>query len=461
MSSPCGGGQLMRMAACDRALVNLTWAEPRPEEMDQIRQVIANGPDWAAFWATVQLNDVAPLVYRNLRRFGLLEQVPAEWRTRFMARAEEIRGKNLGRREVAGRLFQRCREVGVQVIVLKGMLFAETIYGDPGYKKMNDLDILVRFADLTKLRAVYRELDLVPLALLEGGHEEPEEHKNYHLPAFISRDLRFVVGTHWALCSPKSGYRLDHAGIWERAKPARVADQDVLGLSPEDGLHHLCTHFHYYKNGLKELGDFANLLRSTPDFDWGRFAKLVQEAGTATPTFRALRLVEAVYGCGIPVEAMTSFREKAERFTVRDTLRLANRADLLVRSRSTWSSEIEKSYLAFSFESAFSRKWPWFLMFWRRLLLPPREILDRTNGTRPGEEWLFWLLTMNVYRTAREVGKQFGLLIFVLLMGKMTWELVSSIVAGATGGGTDKMAELRRELGQDEARIRSLLESME
>jgi hypothetical protein len=344
----------------------------------------------------------------------------------------------------------------VRAIVLKGGRFAESVYGDVGYKKMNDLDLLVRFSDLSAIRQAYREQGLVPLALLEGD-DDPSEVKGYHLPAHVSRDLTFVLGTHWALCSPKRGYRFDSARLWERAVAFAFGGRELWSLSPADVLHHLIVHFHYYKTGLKELADFANWLGANPGFNWGLFADEVDVARTWTPAFRTLTLVETLYGCSIPRPFLEACRVRCDPFVASDTVRLASRPDLLLTSRSVHGSEIEKAYLAFTYERSFARKWPWYLAFWNRLLFPPYDVLCRTNACAPGEANRLWLLGMNLARTSREVAKGYGMALFALLMVQSTVQLLGSLVAR----GTDKMAGLRQELGVDDRKIWQLLDSME
>ena len=63
------------------------------------------------------------------------------------------------RLDAARILFEKFAEKNIPVVILKGILFAETIYENPYYKKMNDVDILIRREDLEKVYDVYEELD--------------------------------------------------------------------------------------------------------------------------------------------------------------------------------------------------------------------------------------------------------------------------------------------------------------
>jgi|GEM_PF-977464 len=444
----------------DRLLILLTLAAPRPAEIDEAASLAASFPNWKRIQKRIEHNDIAPLIWSNLHRFGLWEKVPASLQASIAERRSVIERQNGLRLRRATELFRHFQKAGVQVIVLKGVAFAATIYRDPAYKKMNDIDLLIRVEDIAHARSALEAMDMVPLALLEGSEEDPDPRKTHHFPAYVSRDLEFVVGTHWGLASPKSGFRFDLDEIWNRKIPLMVAESPVFTLSPIDALHHLCVHFHYYKTGLKELGDFANLIRGNPDFDWPAFGRMVEMAGTQTAAFRPLRLTETIYEAGVPRALFESMKTLADAFVIRDTENLASRKDLLLMTRSTYSSQIEKAYLAFSYEDRFLLKFKWLCTFWKKMVFPPKAVVWRTNATSPGEESLHWLYLMNLYRTAREVGRDYGPAIFILLLVKSAVELFSGFLSGA-GHERGKMAKLKEQLGQEEARINRFMEGFD
>ncbi|HNV70301.1 MAG TPA: nucleotidyltransferase family protein [Candidatus Ozemobacteraceae bacterium] len=448
----------------DRALILLTLPALNDSERQQLSGLVRSLSivEWEEAREKIDLNDIGPVVWIMLGRADLRGVVPPQLVRHLEARYEEIRRRNEARRLLAGKLFHRFQEIGIEAIVLKGMLFAERIYGEPAYKKMNDLDLLVRFRDIARVKQIFAELELVPLKLLEGGEDEqPDEHRNYHLPSYVSRDGSFVVGTHWSLCSPKRGYAIDIEALWNRSEAARVADQSVLSLSAIDALHHLVMHFHYYKTGLKELGDFAAWIRYWAPFDWQAFAAEVERAGTWSPAFRTLTLVETLYRVGVPADFLQRCRERTDRATRCDTVKQSARCELLLESRSTWAAEIEKAWMQFSFAGRWYDKPRHFLTFWQRLLFPPPATLLRVNFCVAGEKPWWWLWMMNLWRTAREVGRSFGLAIFVLLMLKSTWELLSDLACECVGRPRDRLADLCRELGTDESQLKRMMHSMD
>jgi hypothetical protein len=445
----------------DRLLALLSLARPDPGEKNGIEAILAQGVDFREFEKKVAHNDIAPMIWRHAHNLELLSRFPSETTAHLKNRHAEITTKNLLRREKSSELFQAFREHGIEVIVLKGVLFAETLYGDVGYKKMNDLDILIRHRDLPVIKQVYRDLDIVPLALFESGDETESPTKSYHLPAYVSKDLSLVIGTHWNLCSPKTGFTIAPEPLWDNSVSTTIAGQPVRALAATDALLHLVVHFHYYKTGLKELADFVNLIRSVCPFPWETFSQKIGSAKAWTPAFRTLTILNCLFPRSVPAKIRQRFRDKADKFVVRDTERLICRPDLLLTSRSVYSSHIEKAYLRYSFEQELWPKIRCLSVFWYRLLFPPAATLYRTNSCSPREKPLPWLWTMNVWRTSREIGQNYGMGIFLLLMLKSAWELALTASSFLRGPTLDPLAALRKEFGGDEKRLQELMNSME
>ena len=132
------------LSATERLLILCTCATYQPDERAAASRLVQEGIDWELFHELAEVNATGPLVWRNLGALSLADRVPAEVRARFEERAQVIREANEARLKNARDLFGRFAGRRIPVVILKGVLFAETIYRDPYYKKMNDVDILIR-----------------------------------------------------------------------------------------------------------------------------------------------------------------------------------------------------------------------------------------------------------------------------------------------------------------------------
>jgi hypothetical protein len=350
----------------------------------------------------------------------------------------------------------------MDVILLKGGLFAEELWGDPAYKKMNDLDVLIRAEDLHDVRELYEERGYLPLVLFEGGDpKDTDPRKTHHLPSYVSRDLEFVIGTHWELCSPKKGIRLDYDRMWAESGTVPFHGTTVRSLTPEDNLHHLAIHFHHYKTGLKELSDVFNYARHTQP-DWDLLAERIAEAGTEGRAHYVFSLAQALQPMGTPTSFDRRLEEGADVFRRGEVRRRLDRPELLLKSRSTYESTIEKAYTRYAMETLFHRKLPAFLVFFWRLAFPPFWVLRRTNHVpRVTPLNLPWLWAVNLWRTGREIGEGLGMAVFVAVILKGAVEVFLSIQNYWDPPSDDPLTRLREAVGGEDAALERLMAYLE
>lgn len=292
--------------------------------------------------------------------------------------AAEIAAINERRAGWGWRFLDAFADAGIEVILLKGFQFAATIYADAAYKKMNDVDILIRYADAAKACEILRALGFENLKGLYGKNELST--KSHHTPAFASADLDCIVGLHWGLISPKAPWKPDIDGIWQRK--VAIAGTRVFAMSPEDNVLHLAVHLPYYKTGLRELADVYNVIREAKGgFDWDAFDAHVRTAGAEDPVYRVVKLADALVSVGIPTVLEARWRAGSLPSTVRDTDARCAHPTQLLRSRSVMAGKIEKQYVIFfRSRNLRERAATWFRMH-RMLALPDTDEVDRLSPT--------------------------------------------------------------------------------
>ena len=180
----------------ERLLVLASLAAPDAAEREEAVALAGRVTSWPRLADLAADNATAPLVAWNLGRFGIADRLPAPVAERFRAASERIRAANEARLEWGRRLFERFTARGIRVVLLKGVLFAETIYRNPHYKKMNDIDVLVRREDLDGALGLHRreKRERVPTVaglLLLGRESALREHLPTHEAAF-----QVLEGTH-------------------------------------------------------------------------------------------------------------------------------------------------------------------------------------------------------------------------------------------------------------------------
>jgi hypothetical protein len=120
------------------------------------------------------------------------------------------------------------------------------------------------------------------------------------------------IEIHWTILSENEPFKIDTGGLWDRALAVKIADVDVLALSPEDLVLHLSIHFayqHHLKLGLRGLNDIAEVLHYyEKHLDWGAIEKRSQKWGVDKVIWLALSLAEELLDAPVPSEVLFHLR---------------------------------------------------------------------------------------------------------------------------------------------------------
>jgi hypothetical protein len=308
------------------------------------------------------------------------------------------------------------------------MLFALEIYGDPRYKRMNDIDILVRLDDVPAVMQIYRAAGMFSSTAVLGKEPHVTPQRSHHLPSFVSRDGALIVGTHWALITPLSPYTIDYPAIWSRVRPIDFYGTPASAMSHEDNLHHLCVHLPYYKTGVRELADIWNLVRHAKGrLDPDLFRDEMRKAGSHNLVFHALSLANRL----VPEKDIAALadgaRQKADRWYRYDVARKTRDVHTLLRSRSTHTSRIEKAYTEFNATGNPAEKLSAFTTLWWSLLAAPRaEALKMSSLRDPS---LISLVTARIaapYRLTKVFQRDLGRWLFFAALLKIAVDLAAA-----------------------------------
>ncbi len=175
------------------------------------------------------------------------------------------------------------------MIILKGNLFAHTIYKDVGYKRMNDFDILIKQEDWEKAQDVYHSLGFIPLGFGWSGEKQKVAKFSHVGMSYISPDFSCIIGTQWGLKSPTAAFKVNITEAWKTSRDFNFYDLRVKQLSPEYNLLHLVLHLGIYKCGIRDLMDVYNLiLKDQPDPS--KFAELAKQSNAIEKAIFTLEL---------------------------------------------------------------------------------------------------------------------------------------------------------------------------
>jgi len=415
----------------ERLLVLSSYADLSRAESDEARR-LAPQVDWAVFAEPAELNATVPLARATLAKLKLT--LPPEIAARFAEIATKVTKANTARLAVGRELLARLAAKKIPVVILKGVLFAETLYRDPNYKKMNDIDILIRKEDLDEIYAVYEEMKFFSAAELFGKEGKKQEKFSHHSPPYFSRDLTCMIGTHWGLITPLAPYKLDYDAIWSRVVDITLAGVPAKAMAPEDNLHHLCVHLPYYKTGVRELADIYNLVRAQK-IDWPLFLDEVRKARTENLVFHALSLVEKLSPRPEIAEVLEQLRSRVSYYYARDAARKTRRAGLVLRSRSVHMSRIEKAYADFSATKHAGEKRKAYARIIGNILAPPADDVVKMSALdSPSRAELLVGRLAAPWRISRVFVRDLGAHIYAAMLAKATIETALDSVKQAFTG---------------------------
>jgi hypothetical protein len=271
------------------------------------------GLPWQAVLEAAEAQDLIPALASAVAALPG-PTVPAGVRGQLVCGAAAARMRHLVMTAELGRVLRRCRAEGLDVIVLKGPVLAETIYPRPVLRPFSDLDLLVRPADRLRMDAVLRDL---------GHRRVADEHSwefdvawdgatVYETPASVRVDL------HWMLITePRFACGQDaQLAVWQRAAPVTVAGEVALGLCHEDLLLHLATHLavHHTLAGLLREWDIALLLDRCGDaLDWDVVLARAAAWRVRRALFFVLRGVRATFAAPVPAAVLAALRPRSPR----------------------------------------------------------------------------------------------------------------------------------------------------
>ena len=395
----------------ERLFILLLLAKRKEREEKEIQEILTQKILWKKFEFLCLINKSSSLIFLSLERYQSL--IPKSlWETlekEFLLVKEE----NKKRQERFKVLLEEAKKEEIPVIVLKGNALGPLVYKSCFYKKMNDVDILIKVEDRFKFLEILKKQGFFYAGEVLGKNPEKENPEtSHHFPPFFSQDLSCMVGVHWGLVRPEQGFFLNYQEIWKRAVPFIFEGVSCLTLSWEDHLLHLCLHLSPYKCGGKELCDLLNIVRLS-HFDWNLFSFLVGTSRAEKKVIESLLLCQSL----LQEKNVSSFLEKiGQKFNLFSSFsfvvkKKSKNPSLLLSTRTAYFSSLDKLYGNFLLTKNCYEQWSFFKKIWKNLLFAPNQEARKIVLQGPIiSQFLFPFILV------KEFSKQLGMGTFFLLL---------------------------------------------
>jgi hypothetical protein len=290
----------------DRLVLAVARLDPTDAEIRLMDELIVSVTDWKYFTDTVIRNGLGPLAYRNFSYVENYSLLPEETISQFKQLYYLASSSN---KELYDHFFHALNafaEQGIEVVALKGIFLAETVYKDTGLRPMSDIDLLVKKEDAWKCVAILNKMGYASKEIFKSAYAEKYSLRK-HLPPMISGKVSIELHLQAHVEDPV--YSVNIEDYWKNARKTMLAQTATLTLSPGDLLQYLCIHLdHHFYGGmimLYQYCDLAAVLKNYKnEFDWNAFIHSCEKYNCQKNVYRQLFLSHQYFQAPLPQEVL-------------------------------------------------------------------------------------------------------------------------------------------------------------
>ena len=361
-----------RLSAEMELVLNCLYPQFTSVRSVEVRRLVQGpGFDWQMVRAWADQNGVTPLVFSRLVALDpplLPPMVQAEFEVVVQTHLIE----HLVRTRDSLVLLNFLQEKQIPVLPFKGPFLAEAAYGDLALRRFNDLDLLIKPADVLRVKAVLLEHDFEPQFEADNALQLFYTRTNYE-EWFYHPHSRLIVDLHWSLLPLGYSFSPDPALAWQRTAQVDVGTGPVETLGAETLLLFLCAHG--AKHGWQSLNhvtDLAHLISSQPGLDWEWIRAQAGQLGSRRMLLLGLRLAHDLLETELPPPLLADLAHDPAL------------PDLVATVR-------HHLYVSRSARPPGQPRWRWLGQYWQGLAAwYNQDRLYRLTMERRRDRWRFW-----------------------------------------------------------------------
>jgi Uncharacterised nucleotidyltransferase len=318
------------LACCSIAPVS---REPRRAEA--IASLCNAAIHWDAFTSLVRRHQVPGLVHAALCPHGPAS-LPDRVRRSLKKQKLRLCGRALRHAAELVRLNTAFAEQGIDVIPLKGVGLSLRLFGDPGMRRLQDMDLLVKPEDLgrgAQLLAAHGYRCIFPDFPATPKMKEKMLAQDHHQAYWHDR-LQILVELHWRIDQWTPGDVLE---LWNHCQKTEWMGTTIQQLDDDALLLFLCSHGAGHKwSCLKWLSDVAALMARQRTTTWDSLLDLAARFDLERALAQTALLLHWLYGTR-PAEPLSALirKERSSRDLARKAVQvmLLNETQLLASER--------------------------------------------------------------------------------------------------------------------------------
>ena len=278
------------------------------QELQSIVQgILSPDLDWAYFFERCQTEGLSSLIYKTLLEIDHIERIipPDIWSSLRDVYYSAIT-KNIFIFRTLERISTCFEREGIEVMVFKGPMLAECVYGDIGLRSMGDIDILVKKEDMAKTHGILTDLGYSTSFGIDFSNPLFGLYRNtllYQMTGSMSGSIH----VHWHIINSLPYHErviqmIDMDRIWRESIPIKLGGANLRTFSPYHQIIFLSMHIlnHSFTPSilLCDIHEFLRLQKE--NVDWGRLVEEALEFGLSSHVYYTLYVVSTLLGTDIP-----------------------------------------------------------------------------------------------------------------------------------------------------------------
>jgi hypothetical protein len=286
------------------------------QRSERISEALGAHLDWRRLIELAEHHGVVPHVYRRLAASDL---VPAHSLEALQQHYETNARQTLWLTRELLHMLGHLESRGIQALPYKGPVLAELLYSNVAFRQFSDLDVLIRVADVPKVKSALFELGY------ESGIELTQQEERAYLASgyeytFDSVHGRNLLETQWQVLPRFYSVGFDVKGFFDRAAAVSVGGHSLPTLCAEDLVLVLCVHAakHVWMQ-LSWLCDIAELVRSQR-LDWDAVQAQAKQLGIERIVAVTCSLAHKMLGAPVPPPLQAQMQEDGEIASLADEI---------------------------------------------------------------------------------------------------------------------------------------------
>lgn len=190
---------------------------------------------------------------------------------------------------------------------------------------------------------IRQEKKLLELGYILNEHYRPREwyrEKHHHLAPFFNPNKIVTIEVHNHIIPPSNPFAINIDEFWQRAQSAKIANTDVLILSPEDLILHLSLHISYHDHfvgRIRGLCDISEVVRHyRGKINWNQITTEIYKYKIGKFVYYPLYLAKEVLDADIPCDVLAELEYRYRLQLLEDQLlKLITRRNLFIRNGSS------------------------------------------------------------------------------------------------------------------------------